>query len=29
LTREYEYYDPIYTLPESGQAWWRAQSGSS
>ena len=29
LTREYEYYDPIYTLPESGQAWWRAQTGSS
>ncbi|HEU5170204.1 MAG TPA: hypothetical protein VFU46_06685 [Gemmatimonadales bacterium] len=24
LTRRYEYYDPIYTLPESGQAWWRA-----
>jgi lysine 2,3-aminomutase len=25
LTREYEYYDPIDTLPESGQAYWRAQ----
>ena len=25
LTRRYEYYDPIYTLPESGQAFWRAQ----
>jgi lysine 2,3-aminomutase len=25
LTRRYEYYDPVYTLPESGQAWWRAQ----
>ncbi len=25
LTRRYEYYDPIYTLPESGQAHWRAQ----
>jgi len=25
LTRRYEYYDPIYTLPESGQAWWRSQ----
>jgi lysine 2,3-aminomutase len=25
LTRRYEYYDPIYTLPETGQAWWRAQ----
>jgi lysine 2,3-aminomutase len=24
LSREYPYYDPIYTLPESGQAWWRA-----
>jgi lysine 2,3-aminomutase len=24
LTRRYEYYDPIYTLPESGQAHWRA-----
>jgi lysine 2,3-aminomutase len=23
LEREYEYYDPIYTLPESGQRWWR------
>jgi lysine 2,3-aminomutase len=23
LDREYEYYDPIYTLPESGQQWWR------
>jgi lysine 2,3-aminomutase len=25
LTRRYEYYDPVYTLPESGQAWWRSQ----
>jgi len=25
LGRRYEYYDPIYTLPESGQAYWRAQ----
>jgi lysine 2,3-aminomutase len=25
LTRKYEYYDPIYTLPEEGQAWWRNQ----
>jgi hypothetical protein len=24
LSREYPYYDPIYLLPESGQAWWRA-----
>jgi lysine 2,3-aminomutase len=23
LRRRYEYYDPIYTLPEEGQAWWR------
>ncbi|MDY7233202.1 KamA family radical SAM protein [Hyalangium rubrum] len=25
LDRKYEYYDPIDTLPESGQAWWREQ----
>jgi lysine 2,3-aminomutase len=24
LSRKYEYYDPIYTLTESGQQWWRA-----
>ena len=24
LTRRYEYYDPIFTLPAEGQAWWRA-----
>jgi len=23
LSRRYEYYDPIHTLPEAGQAWWR------
>jgi lysine 2,3-aminomutase len=23
LTRRYHYYDPIYTLPEEGQRWWR------
>ena len=23
LSREYVYYDPIYTLPAQGQAWWR------
>ncbi|MGQ0508300.1 MAG: KamA family radical SAM protein [Myxococcaceae bacterium] len=23
LSRKYEYYDPIYTLPEPGQKWWR------
>ena len=26
LERRYEYYDPVYTLPESGQEWWRAQA---
>ena len=25
LSREYPYYDPIYMLPEAGQAWWRTQ----
>jgi lysine 2,3-aminomutase len=25
LTRGYHYYDPIYTLPEEGQEWWRAK----
>ncbi|MGW0230986.1 KamA family radical SAM protein [Actinopolymorpha singaporensis] len=25
LDRTYEYYDPIDSLPEQGQAWWRAQ----
>jgi lysine 2,3-aminomutase len=23
LSREYVYYDPIYTLPDTGQEWWR------
>jgi len=23
LNRKYEYYDPIHTLPETGQQWWR------
>ncbi len=23
LSRRYEYYDPIDTLSESGQKWWR------
>jgi lysine 2,3-aminomutase len=27
LTRTYEYYDPIHTLPAEGQAWW-AQHGT-
>jgi len=26
LSRRYEYYDPVDTLPESGQAWWREQA---
>jgi len=26
LTRKYEYYDPTYLLPESGQRWWREQA---
>ncbi|OFW78851.1 MAG: lysine 2,3-aminomutase [Actinobacteria bacterium RBG_19FT_COMBO_70_19] len=25
LDREYPYYDPVYTLPEEGQAYWREQ----
>jgi lysine 2,3-aminomutase len=29
LSREYPYYDPIYTLPESGQAWWRARAAGA
>jgi KamA family protein len=29
LERQYEYYDPIYLLPEAGQAWWRARAGAS
>jgi lysine 2,3-aminomutase len=28
LTRRYEYYDPIPSLPEAGQAWWRAQASA-
>jgi len=26
LERRYEYFDPVYTLPESGQEWWRQQA---
>jgi KamA family protein len=26
LEREYEYYDPIYLLPEAGQEYWRSQA---
>jgi lysine 2,3-aminomutase len=29
LSRQYEYYDPLYTLPEAGQDWWRSQLGAS
>jgi lysine 2,3-aminomutase len=25
LSRDYVYFDPIYTLPESGQQWWREE----
>ena len=28
LEREFEYYDPIYTLPERGQQWWRDQAAA-
>ena len=28
LQREYEYYDPIYLLPEAGQAYWRDRMSS-
>jgi lysine 2,3-aminomutase len=27
LDRLYEYYDPIHTLPEEGQGWWRRHAG--
>jgi lysine 2,3-aminomutase len=27
LSRTYEYYDPIHTLPEAGQDWWRQHAG--
>jgi KamA family protein len=29
LERQYEYYDPIYLLPEAGQAWWRSRAEAS
>ncbi len=29
LTRRYAYYDPIYTLPEAGQAYWRTEGARS
>jgi lysine 2,3-aminomutase len=28
LTKRYAYYDPIDTLPESGQKWWRKQESA-
>jgi lysine 2,3-aminomutase len=28
LIRRYEYYDPIYRLPNSGQEWWRSEIAS-
>jgi len=27
LERTYAYYDPIHTLPEAGQGWWRRHAG--
>ncbi|MBK8469411.1 MAG: lysine 2,3-aminomutase [Actinomycetales bacterium] len=29
LSREYVYYDPIYTLPEAGQQWWARESDAA
>jgi lysine 2,3-aminomutase len=29
LTRSYEYYDPIRTLPPAGQQWWAEHAGRS
>jgi lysine 2,3-aminomutase len=29
LTRTYDYYDPIHTLPEAGQEWWRRHGGDT
>jgi lysine 2,3-aminomutase len=26
LNRKYQYYDPVHSLPESGQRWWREQA---
>jgi lysine 2,3-aminomutase len=28
LSREYVYYDPIYTLPETGRQWWARESNA-
>ncbi len=27
LTRTYEYFDPIHTLPQAGQDWWKQHGG--
>jgi lysine 2,3-aminomutase len=29
LNRKYEFFDPLYTVPEAGQAWWREQAQKS
>ncbi|MDE2292858.1 MAG: lysine 2,3-aminomutase [Elusimicrobia bacterium] len=29
LSRRYEYYDPVYTLPESGQEYWRRRAAEA
>ncbi|HEX4047918.1 MAG TPA: lysine 2,3-aminomutase [Elusimicrobiota bacterium] len=29
LTRRYEYYDPVYTLPAEGQAFWKKEAETS
>lgn len=29
LNRKYEYYDPVFDLPESGQAYWREQAAKN
>ncbi|MBW8483440.1 KamA family radical SAM protein [Actinomadura parmotrematis] len=29
LQRRYPYYDPIYTLPEAGQMWWREREADA
>ncbi len=29
LKRSYEYYDPIHTLPDSGQRWWLDHAGDT
>ena len=28
-SREYEYYDPIYMLPQRGQDWWRSRAATA